>query len=195
MPTVRPDGPLDVASNPGRLRGERRLECDLGHAGQGPADRASRLGRLGMLHERGLAETRHIPDRHQCDLGDGWDAVNGSQPDCRIGVHRLGWGARLSKEVRQRHRKAGCVRRRDQLLGAGAWPILEAGLLGVAPLIVSPAVKVPEPVGTSPRHSALAFAGIGTSTWLVCGGLVTVQLRPGRLCSYLSRRGLLGGRF
>src|ERR1700676_1088704 len=37
------------------------------------------------------------------------------------------------------------------------------------PLIVSPAVKVPVPVGTSPFHSALPFAGIATSLfqWLV----------------------------
>src|ERR1700676_1708398 len=36
------------------------------------------------------------------------------------------------------------------------------------PLIVSPAVKVPVPVGTSPFHSALPFAGIATSLfqWL-----------------------------
>src|SRR5260370_37958393 len=44
-----------------RLLGERRLEGDLGHAGQGPADRASRLGRLGVLHEGGLVEAQHAP--------------------------------------------------------------------------------------------------------------------------------------
>src|ERR1700731_356461 len=49
--------------------------------------------------------------------------------------------------------------------------------------MVSPAVKVPVPVGTSPRHSALPFAGIVASLWVARSGCQPVQLRADGLCS------------
>jgi hypothetical protein len=45
----------------------------------------------------------------------------------------------------------------EKLLGVRAGAVFEARPVGIPPEMVSPAVKIPAPVGTSPFHSALAF--------------------------------------
>src|SRR5260370_27207846 len=49
--------------------------------------------------------------------------------------------------------------------------------------MVSPAVNVPVPVGTSPLHSAVPFAGMVASSLGVVLGCLTVQLSRERRCS------------
>lgn len=92
----------------------------------------------------------------------------------------------MGQDVRQGHRKACRVRSRDQLFWIRTWTVLEARFIRVSPLMVSPAVKVPVPVGTSPVHSALPFAGIAASSSSL-RPRVTPQSTPPQLADWFGQ--------
>jgi hypothetical protein len=73
-----------------------------------------------------LVEARHLAGRLQIDASQGGRAVDVAQRHARRGRDAVGRVAGLTEDVRERHAEAGCVRRRDQLLGVRACALLEA---------------------------------------------------------------------
>jgi hypothetical protein len=89
-------------------------------------DRASTLRILGSLLERGRVGIRN-PRRHvEVDGGDGPSAIEFLHRKRRGGVDAFRGEVCTSQLPRQRHGKAGGMRRRDQFFRIGARRIFEA---------------------------------------------------------------------
>src|ERR1700688_4244250 len=69
------------------------------------------------------------------------------------------WASMLDRAIEKHAACAAAI----SCSGFEPGPSSKRDLYVYPPLIVSPAVNVPVPVGTSPFHSALPFAGIATS--------------------------------
>ena len=107
---------------------DHRLEIDLHVAAQGLRYGAAFRGGGGdRLEGRIVDAGHHRPDGelHVRDLESLADLVDRAR---RTGLHRRGGKAGLLEAKAQRHAEAGCLGRREELLGIGADRVTEAGV-------------------------------------------------------------------